>query len=130
MTTQTLGSGETKLETAISYLLIIGVGASVILEAIGIALYFGAFGNVQISHAQNVFITGENFFAFVVEKFQSVFVSDNAVLFMTLGIVILILTPYIRAITSVVYFGRERNHKYVLITLFVLVVLTASLALH
>jgi uncharacterized membrane protein len=130
MTEMGLGSGESKLETIISYLLIVGVVASVLLEIVGITLYFGAYGNVQISQSQNVFITGDNFFVFIIAKIQNLFVSENAILFMTLGIIILILTPYLRAVASVAYFAWERNRKYVLITLFVLVVLTASLALH
>jgi len=57
-------------------------------------------------------------------------VNGSAILFMTAGIMVLILTPYIRVIASVIYFGWEKNFKYVLITLFVLVVVTLSLALH
>jgi len=121
---------ESKLETVISILLIAGVVSSVALEAVGIALYFGVYGNVDVSSNSAVYIQGENFFAFVVEKVQNLFVSENALAFMTMGIIVLVLTPYIRAITSAVYFGWERNWKYLAITLFVLFVLTLSLALH
>lgn len=121
---------EAKLEVIISYLLIIGVVTAVVLEAIGIGLYYGAFGNLQYSQAPNVYVRGENFFSFIAAQFQRLFVSENAVFFMTLGIIILILTPYVRAIASCIYFGWEKNWRYVLITLFVLVVLTLSLALH
>jgi uncharacterized membrane protein len=124
------GFAESKLETLISYLLIVGVITSVILEVVGITLYFAAYGNVQVSQSPSVFISGEDFFAFILAKIQSLFVSENAVLFMTLGVIVLILTPYIRALASVFYFAWERNHKYILITLFVLIVLTVSLALH
>jgi uncharacterized membrane protein len=55
---------------------------------------------------------------------------NSSLLFMTLGLVALILTPYIRVITSVIYFTWKKNSKYVLVTLFVLITLTASLALH
>jgi uncharacterized membrane protein len=130
MTSPELGSGETKLETIISYLLIVGVVVSVILEAIGITLYYGTYGNVQVSQSQAVFISGKNFFAFIVYQTQHLLGSHNALLFMTLGLIILILTPYVRAITSIIYFAWEKHYKYVLITLFVLVVLTISLALH
>jgi uncharacterized membrane protein len=121
---------ESKLESVISVLLIVGVVLSVLFEVIGIILYFGAYGNVQVSQSSEVFIRGENFFAFIYQTFESLFVSQNALLFLILGIIILILTPYIRAITSFVYFAWERNRSYVLITLFVIVVLTISLALH
>jgi uncharacterized membrane protein len=125
-----LGSGEAKLEVAVSYLLVVGVIVSVVLEVIGIGLYFGAFGNVAVSTDPAVYISGDNFFAFIALQLQNLFTAENALVFMTLGIIVLLLTPYTRAITSVAYFAWEKNIKYVLITLFVLIVLTISLALH
>jgi uncharacterized membrane protein len=130
LTDSQLGSGENKLETTISYLLIVGVAISVLLESIGMALYLGSVGNLQVSRSPTVFVTGENFFVFVLSKIEGLFVSENSVLFMTLGIIALILTPYIRAIASFGYFVWEKNRKYALITLFVLLVLTVSLAVH
>jgi uncharacterized membrane protein len=130
MSNDDLGSGETKLEVIVGYLLIIGVLTSVILEVIGIILFYGTYGNTQVSQNQAFFISGENFFAFIIQQTQHLLGSQNALLFMTLGLIMLLLTPYIRAITSVIYFVWERNRKYVAITLFVLLVLTASLALH
>jgi uncharacterized membrane protein len=121
---------ESKLETVISILLIVGVVVSVVLEVIGIGLYFGVYGNVDVSSNPGVYIQGENFFAFVVANLQNLFVAENALLFMTLGIIVLVLTPYIRGITSAIYFGWEKNWKYVAITMVVLVILTLSLALH
>lgn len=130
MTKPTLGSGETKLETIISYLLMVGVVVSVTLITIGIILYSVTYGNSQVSQAKSVFISGQNFFAFTVYQIQHLFGQQNALLYMTLGLIILMLTPYIRAIASVIAFAWEKHYKYVLITLFVLVVLTLSLALH
>jgi uncharacterized membrane protein len=40
------------------------------------------------------------------------------------------MTPYLRVVASVVYFGLVRNAKYLIITLFVLIILTASLLVH
>ena len=130
MTSQGLGSGESKLETVVSYILIIGVIISILFEVIGISLFYKTYGNVQISQNKTFFISGMNFFAFIINQFQHLFGSQSAIMFMTIGLIILILTPYIRAISSVVYFAWEKNRGYVLITLFVLIVLTASLALH
>ncbi len=130
MNSPSLGSGESKLETIISYLLIIGVVVSVILEVIGITLYYGSYGNLQISQDKSVFINGQNFFAFIINQTQHLFGVQNALLFITLGLIILILTPYVRAITSAIYFAWEKHYKYCLITLFVIMVLTLSLALH
>jgi uncharacterized membrane protein len=121
---------EVKLEILISYLLIIGVLTAVVLEVIGITLYYGTYGNVAYSQASNVYITGENFFAFVVERIQNLLITENAIAFMTAGIIVLVLVPFVRAIASCLYFAWEKNWKYVAITLFVLVVLTVSLAFH
>jgi uncharacterized membrane protein len=126
----TAADRENRLEAIISVLLIVGVVVSVLFEVIGIILYFGAYGNTAVSQSSEMFITGENFFAFIYQTFQHLFVSQNALLFLTLGVIILILTPYIRAITSFVYFEWEKNRAYVLITIFVIIVLTISLALH
>ncbi len=73
---------------------------------------------------------GHDFFSFVYDLF---FVNRNpqaATWLMTAGIALLILTPFIRAVVSVFYFGWEKNFKYVVITLFVLCALAVSLSLH
>lgn len=121
---------ESKLETIVSYILITGVIISVLLEIIGIGLFYRTYGNVQISQSETVFISGLNFFTFIFDQLQRLLVSQNAIMFMTLGLIILILTPYIRAITSVIYFAWKKDRKYIWLTLFVLIVLTASLVLH
>lgn len=124
------GSGESKLETTISYLLITGVISSLILEVIGMILFYHSFANLNIMENKLVFISGENFFKFVITTFQGQNIQNNATLLMTLGLITLISTPYIRVITSVIYFTWEKNRKYLLVTLFVLILLTANLALH
>ena len=120
---------ESKLETAISYLLISGVVISLLLEIAGVTLYLHGHGNLVISHDQGVFIQGRDFFSFIYQLWGNN-AGNTAILLMIAGIVVLILTPFIRIIVSVVYFGREKNWKYVFITLFVLLVITLSLTLH
>ena len=130
MKSDIIGSGESKLETAISYLLIIGVIFSLILEAIGLTLFYYSFANLNILENEVVFIREENFFSFVITTLQGENIQNSAILFMTLGLITLISTPYIRVITSVIYFAWEKNRKYLLLTLFVLIILTVSLILH
>jgi uncharacterized membrane protein len=51
-------------------------------------------------------------------------------LLVNLGIGVLLLTPYVRVLASLVYFATvERDPKYALFTAFVLAVLTYSLLL-
>ena len=130
MKSNNIRSDESKLETTISYLLIIGVTFSLILEIIGLILFYYSFTNLNILESEVVFIRGDDFFSFVITLFQGENIQNNAILFMTLGSIVLISTPYIRVITSVIYFAWEKNRKYLLVTLFVLVILTVSLALH
>lgn len=130
MSVNKLGSGESKLETGVSYLLIIGVILSLILEVIGLIIFRHSYGNLAISQDPSMHIQGSNFFTFILDEFQGKHTQGSAIQFMIAGITVLILTPFIRLVASVFYFGWEKNFKYVLITLFVLVVITLSLALH
>jgi uncharacterized membrane protein len=120
---------ESKLETAISYLLISGVVISLLLEIAGVTLYLRSHGNLIISHGQEIFIQGRDFFSFIFQLWGN-HTTGAAILLMIAGVVVLILTPFIRIIVSAVYFGWEKNWKYVFITLFVLLVITLSLTLH
>ena len=126
-----LGSGESKLETIISYLLIVGVVLSLMLETAGIVIFYRSRGHLDILLADKaLFLQGQNFFIFLGGLFKGAHTSNNGILFMTLGIVTLVLTPFARVIASALYFAWRKDVKYVLITAFVLVVLTISLALH
>jgi uncharacterized membrane protein len=126
-----LGSGESKLETIISYLLIIGVVLSLMLETAGIVIFYRAHGHLDILlEDKALFLQGQNFFIFLAELFEGGHALNSGILCMTLGIATLVLTPFIRVIASALYFAWRKDAKYVLITIFVLVVLTVSLALH
>ena len=127
---KTRGSGEFRLETIISYILITGVLVSLILTAVGLVFYH-SYGRLDILlHDPTMFLHGQGFFNFVGGLAAGQEGQTRMVFFITLGIVILILTPYLRVLASVIYFGARKDLKYVLITLFVLVVLTLSLTFH
>jgi len=117
-------------ESVISYILIIGVVASLVLIIAGLILYCLQ-GNLDIQlEKPEVYIQGNDFFTFLGGLLTGSFQTSKALYFMTLGIAVLILTPFIRVLASVLYFGVIRDAKYVVITLFVLIVLTISLSLH
>lgn len=122
-------NAESKFERIIGYILISGVVISLFLEVIGIILYYRSYGQFKVLEDKAVFIHGKNFFYFLVELIQGEHIRQKALWLMTLGIAILMLTPYVRVILSVIHFAREKNLKYVLITLFVFALLTISLAL-
>jgi uncharacterized membrane protein len=119
---------EEKLDSLISYILILGVLASVAAETLGIAGYYSSNGNLNILFQPSFAMKGTNFFGYVGKLFQELSVGGwSPMQVLGLGIVVLMLTPYLRVVASVLYFGLARNPKYLLITLFVLFVLTASL---
>ena len=127
---KTDGRSEKRFEVAISYLLMAGVVTSLVLEIVGIALFRRFFGGFAISEEKIMFLHGKNFFDFMASLFRGETEGTWGLFLMTLGVVILVLTPYARVVMSVLYFAWVKNIKYVLITLFVLVVLSLSLAVH
>jgi uncharacterized membrane protein len=64
----------------------------------------------------------------MIELLKGDYAGKMAVFLMSVGVVILILTPYVRVLMSVLYFAWEKDTQYIFITLFVLVLLTISLA--
>lgn len=121
-------TGLARLEAMISYVLIIGVIASLLLEAVGLFLYYRTFGTVAISYDGRLVLYAHDFFDFLVSLFRGPLGgSESAVKLMALGMAILILTPYVRAVLSVVYFASRKNLTYLIVTLFVLIVLTLSM---
>ena len=123
-------SDPSKFELAISYLLIIGVMTSLILVGIGMILFYIHFGRLEISDREAMFLREQNFFYFFLNLLRGGQGQDKAIWLMTLGIAILILTPYARVVMSVLHFIRKRDLKYTLINLFVFILITVSLILH
>ncbi|HUK29047.1 MAG TPA: DUF1634 domain-containing protein [Candidatus Acidoferrales bacterium] len=122
---------EETLEHTISYVLIAGVALSVIIEAIGMVSYYYTTHSWSIIYQHTVTLNATNFFSYAVFVIQSLFHGSlTPTLILGLGIVVLMITPYMRVLTSVIYFSLAGNPKYFFITLFVLVVLTASLLFH
>ena len=130
MKTNRPDNSEDKFEKVISYLLMTGVVLSILLEVVGVVMFYHAYGNLNISQQPGMFIKGHDFFSFIYQQIQNRSTTTPALLFMIAGIVVLILTPYIRVIASFLCFSWQKNWKYVIFTLFVLIVVTLSLTLH
>jgi len=123
--------GEEKLELAISYILIVGVLLSVAIEAVGIVAYYSSNRNLSIVFQPNLAMSGADFFGYTNSVIQGILLGTwTPMQILALGIILLMITPYLRVVASVIYFGFAKNTKYLFITLFVLVVLTASLLAH
>lgn len=115
------------LEATLSYVLLYGVVASLIVTTIGVLYFFAEYRTLNISRLVHV----ANFAAFVSDSFTAAFSGHlTAYTIISVGVVILMLTPYIRVLSSWIYFLiKEKDVKYTLITLWVLVILTISLYL-
>ncbi len=123
-------NAESKFERIIAYVLISGVVISLLFEVAGMIRYYHSQGHFRILEDRSQFIHGSNFFYFLIEFVRGGYAHRKWIFLMTLGIAFLMLTPYLRVILSVFFFLKEKNIKYIVITLFVLALLTISLILH
>ncbi len=117
------------LETIISYILTIGVLASLIVEAVGLG-YYATNESLEVDFTSRWQTSGNDFFAYALGTLFSFGRGATPLSLIALGIVLLMVTPYLRVLASVLYFTVKRNSKYALISLFVLAVLTISLKVH
>lgn len=119
------------LEVIISYILITGVVMSLVMESLGLVMYVIDKGTVSIDlNNEDVRIKFQDFFIYLVNITVSIFHKFDYISIMAFGLAILMLTPYLRVIASVLYFIFTHNYKYVMITMIVLVILTLSLIVH
>ncbi len=124
----------------ISYILIGGTIISLVLISTGLIIYYMPKGIESTPHFTMKWqMSGNNLFAYVtslISKFH--FLSNsapssfniNAIKIMALGLITLIMTPYVRVVASIIFFSLTKNFKYVFVTGFVLLILTISLIMH
>ncbi len=118
------------LESIIGYTLLVCVILALSLEILGLILYISTSKSTSIILDQSLCIQEKDFFSYAVRTINSTIRRPNFLNLMSLGLVVLMFTPYLRAVLSVAYFILARNYKYTLITSFVLAVISASLRVH
>jgi uncharacterized membrane protein len=113
------------MEQAISYVLLIGVVMSTLLVAAGILWHWLKTSHFGLRYS----IPRVNLFRFAsAEARQALAGAFRPRLLISLGMTTLLLTPYLRVISSLLFFAvKERNWRYSLFTGCVLAVLTYSL---
>lgn len=116
-----------RLEKAISWILIVGVLASLAFESFGLILNFLQSGDLSISFTPAWHANSRDFFSFVYSTATSTLAVPTAINLVSLGVILLMLTPYVRVAVSVAYFGFIKDARYFGITLLVLAIITASL---
>lgn len=115
------------METLVGYVLLAGVLLSVALIIAGLVWNAVVTGSFQAKYL----IKGTNLTGFVAQTVRQVTAGRSTPhTILNLGICTLLLTPFSRVLTSVVYFAvAERNWKYTVFTAIVLTILTYSLFL-
>src|SRR5215471_14652395 len=98
----------------LSYILIGGVGVSFAFEVVGILWYLLQTGGLSFDFSSQWQLTGASFFAYIVAFFTSNGTGWGPLRVMAVGIIILMLTPYLRVIASAIHFLATRNTKYLL----------------
>lgn len=114
------------MDVLVGYILLGGVLLSLALLTAGLLWkWFATGGSFDYQ------ISGMNLFEVVKDEFRRAARGDlRPRLLITAGITVLLLTPYLRVLASVVYFfAALKNWKYTLFTSIVLLVLTFSLFL-
>jgi uncharacterized membrane protein len=123
--------GETKqefdMDAVVGYILLIGVLISLVLVVAALIWRWIDTHSLAFDYK----ITGMNLFALVLAEIRlAVQGAFRPRLLLSLGIAMLMLTPYIRVLASMVYFiAALKNWKYSLFTAIVLLTLTYSLFL-
>lgn len=115
------------MELLVGSILLFGVLSSMALLAVGLAWHWVTSGNTVLDYS----LAGTTVFQFVVSDVRQLTAGAlRPRVVVNLGTAVLLLTPYVRVLASMLYFALvERNLKYSVFTAFVLVVLTYSLFL-
>jgi len=122
-----MGMKVSSLSLGISWILRVGVTVSLVLELAGVLLYTIQTGNQSLDLSVSWQFKGGNFFNFASSTVTATRTTLSPLSVMSLGVMILMLTPYVRVVAGVIYYAVQRDWKYVWITLFVLAVITTGL---
>lgn len=115
------------MDALVGSILLFGVILSLLLLAAGAIWHWFLVGQLTYDYR----IGGTDLLKFVITEVGALLAGHiRPRILLSSGIAVLLITPYLRVLASVVYFAvEERNFKYTLFTAFVLGVLTYSLML-
>lgn len=117
-------------ESVTSYVLMGGLALSVAFEVIGIALFYAQSGSFNYQFTPQWQMTGPDFFTYTLSLLESAGTYSSPIALMALGVAILMLTSYVRVLTTLLHFAFVKNLKYTAICIFVLLLLTITLYVH
>ena len=119
--------GHFDMEGLVGYILLVGVLLSVLCLVIGLIWHWASRGELGLDYP----ITDRNLFGFLLHLTEQMFSGTfHPQVLISLGIAVLLLTPFARVVASMFYFAVAlHNWKYTVFTGFVTAVLTYSLFL-
>ncbi len=126
-TTERAEVQQAAMDLLVGYVLLGGVIVSVVLIVAGLTWHWIAYGHLGITYT----VPKLNLFEFITAEFHDLTGGHFRPRFLvSLGITALLLTPYLRVLTSLLFFAFvAHNWKYSLFTGFVFSMLTYSLFL-
>jgi len=101
---------------------------SVFLEAAGLLISYSQTGSSVASLDAVWRASPGNFFSFATATLTGVISGSGPVSIVGLGILVLMLTPYLRILAAIVYYAIVKDYRYLGITLVVFAVINAGLA--
>lgn len=117
---------DARMEVLIGDLLFSGVVISASLLLTGLLWNAVKTGRLRLDYT----IEGRDLYRFALKELREVLTTPKPRLILNLGVVVLMFTPFLRVVTSVLYFAVvERSLKYTLIAGVVLAILAYSLLL-
>lgn len=110
------GAAKTLVERLVERLLLAAIGVSVTLMTLGVALGLAAGDGLPDA-------------VLAVSGLPEALTSWEPAAFLSLGLIVLMATPFVRVAGALVVFAMERDRRYVLVTAMVLAVMCCSVLL-
>ncbi len=126
MTTSSEQTKVAQVERAISILLRVGVLASLTVVVVGVVVTFAQLRGHSSSAIRHAVVTGHISYPHTLGQLESGLAAGRGPSIITLGLLILLLTPVCRVALSLVGFLYQRDPVFVAVTSFVLFVLLMS----
>ena len=121
---------ESRLETVMSCIFALGVTLASLFVIVGIILSHRSGTGLDLLTERVDFIHKSNFFRLIWSLVRGANMPHGPLLFVTLGMICLVLTPLLAVAAAFVHFILTRNLKFAVITLVVMGILLTSLAIH
>ena len=123
-------TSDSRLESVMSCIFGLGVIAASLFVIIGIFLSHHSNTGLDLLKERADFIHKSNFFRLINALVRGRNMPEGPLLYVTLGMVSLVLTPLLAVAAAFAHFVFTKNLKFAIITLVVMAILITSLAVH